>query len=66
MGTVFKTKEQKLQLYRAVKYEVEEFATDCGYTLPQLWAKIHENTESGKFWRRTVCIDYGRYLRASK
>jgi hypothetical protein len=66
MDTVFKTKAQRLELYRAVKYQVEEYAADCGYTLPQLWAKIHENTEAGKFWRRTVCVDYREMLRASK
>ena len=63
MGTVCKAREQRFQLYKAVKYEVEEYAEDCGYTLAELWSIIQKDDEKGKFWRRAVVTDYEEVVR---
>ena len=54
---------ERLRLYKAIKYEVETFHTDCGYTLPEMWDLIKNNdTDTAYFWHQVCLIDYDKYM----
>lgn len=49
----------KMELYRAVKYQVQEYGAAHGYTLPELWRIVNdENADHHIFWLSVVVTDY--------
>lgn len=55
MVIMMKATRKKMFLYKAVKYMVEEYQAEHGFTLPELWDYIKSNTEGGYYWKR-CCI----------
>ena len=53
----------RVDLYKAVKHQVETGYEDHGYNLAELWAKVNEVSTAGTFWRRTCLRDYRDYLK---
>lgn len=54
-----------MELYKACKYQVEEYYRDHGMTLPEMWDVVHGNGSLGskwQFWLKTVLDDYREYL----
>lgn len=49
----------KFNLYKSVKYQVENFSEDIGYTLPELWAIIKGNSTNSLWWKNICMKDYG-------
>lgn len=49
----------RIELYKAVKYEANEFYADHGFTMVELWAVVNGNTPyDAKFWRDMCVSDY--------
>lgn len=49
----------KMELYKAVKYEVLEHQAEHGFTLPELWRVVNdENADYHIFWLSVVVTDY--------
>lgn len=47
------------ELYKAVKYEVEQYGADCGMTLLEMWNTVNGRTElDSVFWYRECLKDY--------
>lgn len=59
------TKRDRFRLYKAVKWEAQEYYADHGYSLPKLWDIVHgyddnASEEFRAFWLRECLIDYQR------
>ena len=53
----------RMELYKAVKWEVEHFQADHGFTLVQLWKVVNYDLTQGTvdwctYWRNTCLDDY--------
>lgn len=51
---------ERLELYKACKWEVEHFSEDCGYTLVDMWDVVNyrNGIEAGTWWRAQCLDDY--------
>ena len=45
---------ERFFLYKAVKYQAEEYSADHGYTLPELWKIV----QTDNWWREVCKADY--------
>ena len=45
---------ENFELYKAVKYQAEEYSSDYGYSLPELWKIV----QTDKWWREVCKADY--------
>ena len=50
----------RMELYKAVKYECIHFPAEVGYDIPGLWAAVNgkNGARSQIFWIRTCLDDY--------
>lgn len=50
----------RVELYKAVKWEVHHFHEDCGFTVPEMWDAVNDRTgiEAGTFWKNMCLDDY--------
>lgn len=49
----------RMELYKAVKYEVENFYEDHGFSVVDLWNVVNGRTEyNAAWWTRTCLEDY--------
>ena len=54
----------RVELYKACKYEVENFREDHGMSLPEMWAVVNDRAPEWKrmgvqaFWKATCLRDY--------
>lgn len=53
---------KRVELYKAVKYEVVNFVSDHGCTVAQMWAivtgKDPKHQTSAEWWKKTCLEDY--------
>ena len=49
---------ERVELYRAVKHQVNEYQADHGYTLTEMWKLVNQNTKRGNFWKGICLTDY--------
>ena len=54
-----------MELYKAVKHQVNEYAGDCGWSLVELWKIVtgkngnsYEDIDRTMFWKQIVLEDY--------
>lgn len=52
------------ELYKAVKYQVEEYSSDHGYTVAELWKLIKTGGENAEFWKYECERDWKEYKAA--
>lgn len=53
---------ERLELYRACKFEVEHCPEDCGMNLVEMWRAANTFDDAGySFWREACVDDYGHY-----
>ena len=52
--------DERMELYKAVKWEVEHFHEDCGFTMVDLWDVVNYRGgfEAGWWWRNQCLDDY--------
>ena len=54
--------EDRMFLYKAVKYQVLEYKPAHGFDIPGLWDMVNEDSELGRWWRDSTIGDYEFYL----
>lgn len=52
--------EKRMRLYRAVKHEVDNYRTDHGYSLAEMWAIVTGENRDADFWLKVCINDYAR------
>jgi hypothetical protein len=51
---------ERYELYKAAKWEVEHFHEDCGFNLAEMWdvVNMRSGIESGWWWKNQCLDDY--------
>lgn len=49
---------KRMNLYKAVKFQVMNFTAECGMNLVELWKMVNTDTEQGYYWKVTCLADY--------
>ena len=56
------TATDRMFLYKAAKYEVQNFFEDCGMTISEMWKMISKDPDemspTEQFWHVTCVMDY--------
>ena len=54
----------RMELYKAVKYEVANFREDCGFGMVDMWNVVNGRTEYSAEWWTRICLEDYRARRA--
>lgn len=55
--------DARIELYKAVKHQVNTYQADHGYSLREMWSLVNQDTKLGRFWRSVCLEDYREDLK---